>query len=361
MANPKEIVELTHAVRRLAISKINDINEINRETTFLALNALIEAARAGDAGRGFAVVANQVKHVSKRIGEVTDTLNKELTGSLKELTEVGDLMIDTMRTHDGQRCVDLALNMIDIIDRNLYERSCDVRWWATDSAVVECVAHESGATAAHATDRLSVILDSYTVYKDLWVINCDGRVLASGRRSAYPIGGSNVANESWFQAALKTHSGADYVASNIQTLSHLKHAQVATYSTAIRERGAVDGKILGALAIFFDWAPQADAVVKSVRLSADEWNRTRCMIVDSSFRVIASSDGRGILEETFPLRTDGRLAGFYSDNEQTTISFAATPGYETYRGLGWYGVVCQRTRTGGQIPTTSLAVRRATS
>lgn len=85
MANPRAIVDLTHEVRRLATGKIGDINDINRETTFLALNALIEAARAGEAGKGFAVVANQVKHVSKRIGEITDILNKELAGSLTRL------------------------------------------------------------------------------------------------------------------------------------------------------------------------------------------------------------------------------------------------------------------------------------
>ena len=64
VSNPKEIVELAHEVRRLASKKIDDINGINRETTFLAVNALIEAARAGDAGKGFAVVANQVKYVA---------------------------------------------------------------------------------------------------------------------------------------------------------------------------------------------------------------------------------------------------------------------------------------------------------
>ena len=147
MANPQAIVDLTHQVRKLATSKIGDINDINREANFLALNALIEAARAGAAGRGFAVVANQVKHVSQRIGEVTDSLNQELVGSLSSLTALGDLMIGRMQSHEGQRCADLALNMIDIIDRNLYERSCDVRWWATDSALVACLARCGGGGA----------------------------------------------------------------------------------------------------------------------------------------------------------------------------------------------------------------------
>ncbi|WP_311767772.1 methyl-accepting chemotaxis protein [Burkholderia sp. Bp8963] len=342
MANPQAIVDLTHAVKKLATGKIGDINDINRETTFLALNALIEAARAGDAGKGFAVVANQVKHVSKRIGDITDGLNKELAGALTRLTELGDSMIERMRSHEGQRCADLALNMIDIIDRNLYERSCDVRWWATDSAVVDCVMHESPAASAHASARLSVILDSYTVYKDLWVVNADGIVVASGRDATCPVRGRDVRDAHWFTAALKTRSGADYVASDIETLPWLSHAQVATYSTAIRAGGQAHGSVLGALVIFFDWAPQAAAVVGGVRLSDDEWARTRCMIVDASSRVIASSDGKGLLQEQFRLHTDGKPAGFYRMHNGTMVSFAATPGYETYKGLGWYGVICQQ-------------------
>ncbi|WP_321887779.1 methyl-accepting chemotaxis protein [Paraburkholderia bannensis] len=349
MSNPQAIVDLTHEVKRLATSKISDINDINRETTFLALNALIEAARAGDAGKGFAVVANQVKHVSRRISEITTALNKDLAGSLSTLTQLGDSMIDRLRSHDGQRCADLALNMIDVIDRNLYERSCDVRWWATDSAVVECLAArnaadsaDASAQAAHAAERLSVILDSYTVYRDLWVIDEHGVVIANGRHAQYPVRGQNVSETAWFKSAMKTKSGADYVAADIETLAALRQAQVATYATAIREHGRANGRVLGVLAVFFDWAPQAGAVVKGVRLSDEEWSRTRCMIVDSTFRVLASSDDKGILDERFRLQVEGKQAGYYRAHDGTVVSFAATPGYETYRGLGWYGVICQK-------------------
>ncbi|SDE35397.1 methyl-accepting chemotaxis protein [Paraburkholderia lycopersici] len=342
MSNPQAIVDLTHEVKRLASGKINDINDINRETTFLALNALIEAARAGDAGKGFAVVASQVKHVSTRISDITTGLNKELAGSLSKLTELGDNMIERMRSLDGQRCTDLALNMIDIIDRNLYERSCDVRWWATDSAVVECLADGSAGAASHACSRLEVILESYTVYRDLWVVDANGVVVANGRHSTYAVRGQNVAGAEWYKSAMKTASGSQYVASDVETLALLRNAQVATYSTAIREGGALDGRVLGALVIFFDWAPQAETVVKGVRLSEEEWRRSRCMIVDSSFRVIAASDGKGILDERFRLQTSGKSSGSYRDVDGSIVSFAATPGYETYRGLGWYGVISQK-------------------
>ena len=344
MANPQAIVDLTHQVRKLATSKIGDINDINREANFLALNALIEAARAGSAGRGFAVVANQVKQVSQRIGEVTDSLNKELVGSLSSLTALGEVMIGRIQSHEGQRCADLALNMIDIIDRNLYERSCDVRWWATDASLVACLADASAQASVHASQRLSVILDSYTVYKDIWVLDADGTIVASGRGEQYAVTGRNVARAPWFKAALNTASGEDYIAADVCAASLLHGAQVATYATAIREGGATHGKVLGALVIFFDWTPQAQAVVKGVRLSEAEWSRTRCMLLDSSFRVLASSDGEGVLSEVFPLHPDQRRAGFYRDGDMT-VSFAATPGYETYKGLGWYGVVCQRADT----------------
>jgi len=339
MSDPQEIVDLTYQVKKLAIGKISDINDINRETTFLALNALIEAARAGDAGKGFAVVANQVKHVSNRISEITGILNKELAGSLSKLTDLGDSMIERLRSHEGQRYADLALNMIDVIDRNLYERSCDVRWWATDSAIVDCVANPEASVQRYASQRLSVILGSYTVYRDLWIVDAKGTVVANGRPETYGVAGKSVAEVASFKAAMKTKNGDDYVAADVEALAMLRGAPVATYATAIRANGDANGHVLGALLIFFDWGPQASAIVKGVRLTDEEWKRTRCMIVDSAFRVIATSDDKATLGEHLKIETGGKKSGFYQALDGRMVSFAVTPGYESYRGLGWYGVI----------------------
>lgn len=321
MANPREIVELSHYIRKLANGKIADINDINRETTFLALNALIEAARAGEAGRGFAVVANQVKQVSTVIGELTNGLNKELAGALTRLTQLGDHMMHRLQENESDRHIDLALNMIDIIDRNLYERSCDVRWWATDTAVVDCLTHPGDAQAHHAAERLAVILNSYTVYLDIWVVNAQGTVVANGRSDRYAVRGQNISTLPVFRRAMATASGEEYEAADIMTLPALHNAAVATYATAIRQAGATNGQPLGALLIFFDWAPQSQAVVNSVRLTKEEWRYSRCLLLDSHHRIIASSDPQHQLGQPWILNVNGERTGCWHPEPGRTLAW----------------------------------------
>lgn len=333
------LIDLTRNVLDVASQKVSAIEDINRTTKMLAFNALIEAGRAGDAGRGFAIVANEVNSVSRQVSVVASELRTEIGQLVNRMATVGEDLMVRLR---GQRLADLALNMIEIIDRNLYERSCDVRWWATDKAVVDCVAKPSAGASAFASTRLGVILDSYTVYLDLWVADRDGRIIATGRPDRFPGAlETNVTDEAWFRRALTTRDGSDFAVVDVTTNSVLGDRTVATYATAIRRDGVVDGEVIGAMGIFFDWEPQARAVTTGVRLDPREAAGTRCLLVDATGRIIASSDGRGVLAETFKLETRGQPMGHYVDRLGRLVGFALTPGYETYRGLGWYGVVVQ--------------------
>lgn len=334
-----DIVEKTIEVRGVAVEKTRRIQQITGQMKILALNAMIEATRAGEHGRGFSVVAQEVRTVGDVVGTVARELEEHLAQRIHELQEQVESMAEQAA---GRRFVDLALNAIELIDRNLYERTCDVRWWATDSAVVDCAADPTEERARFASKRLGVILGAYTVYLDLWLCDLKGRVIASGRPDRFGAIGRDVSHERWFRRAVELRSGDDYVAADVGRQPVLGDAQVATYCASVRENGEANGRPLGVLAIHFDWEPQARAIVEGVRIAEEERETTRVMLIDADQRVIASSDGQGILAERLSLPSSGRRAGYHHAPDGSLVAFHATPGYETYRGLGWYGVIVRR-------------------
>jgi methyl-accepting chemotaxis protein len=73
----EKLTHLQSAVEEID-SVIQTINEIAEQTNLLALNATIEAARAGEAGKGFAVVASEVKSLANETHKMTDEISKKV-------------------------------------------------------------------------------------------------------------------------------------------------------------------------------------------------------------------------------------------------------------------------------------------
>jgi methyl-accepting chemotaxis protein len=117
-------------------ASMEEIHKINSMLRMIAFNSRIEAAKAGEAGKAFAIVSGEMRALSEQTAQVARKLRED-TG--KVIGEVQQLITDLATQVRGTRMSDLALTNIDLIDRNLYERSCDVRWWAIDSSLVDAL------------------------------------------------------------------------------------------------------------------------------------------------------------------------------------------------------------------------------
>ena len=144
-----------------------EIQRNKGDIQLISINGIILATDLGKAGTSFIPIFDQI----------TKTGNST-TGKMEELLSE---MSSDMLQQNLKALENLSKQAIDLIDRNLFERAADVRWWSTDHAFWTALQHSSNTNFDEASKRLGIINASYTMYRDLVIADANGRIVATSK------------------------------------------------------------------------------------------------------------------------------------------------------------------------------------
>ncbi|MBT3468107.1 MAG: cache domain-containing protein [Opitutae bacterium] len=310
-----------------------EIQRNKGDIQLISINGIILATDLGKAGTSFIPIFDQIT-----------TTGNSTTGKMEELLSE---MSSDMLQQNLKALENFSKQAIDLIDRNLFERAADVRWWSTDHAFWEALQNNKDENFEEASKRLGIINASYTMYRDLVIADSNGRIVANSKsENRDKLKRMNVSEQSWFRQGMQISRSVQFGVQDVCN-SDLENEETSLiYCGGILEDGQREGKVLGVLGIFFDWENLAGPILEGClpRIKNEVVEGGAAFYMNGEREIIASTDSDHFAigqEVNIPIENlkleDGESAsGIFTDKgRKFIIGSSKTQGYREYTGLGW--------------------------
>jgi chemotaxis signal transduction protein len=233
---------------------------------------------------------------------------------------------------------------IDIMDRNLYERANDCRWWALTSYFREAFDDKNSIISKkdEITSILKYINDLYTVYTNLLVFDKDGKVIAvSNEKEEYLVG--KVLTQEWVSNTLQLNDTSKYCVSKFEKTPLYGNEPTYIYCSAIRSFKN-EKQINGGIAIVFDSSFQFHAMLDETLPKDSDKNNLEgvfAFFTNRDKKIISSTNDEFIVDDYLDIEDkffEVENGGKYSEIIEFKGSYYAvgvrcSTGYREYKSV----------------------------
>lgn len=304
-----------------------DYNFVNEEIKNLIEYADDIIADLGDIIiNGELIAAKRQMYVLNPILDNLRDISTSLLNTIKKAAQNLELLVEQSLKFNLELSSKLS---IDIMDRNLYERANDSRWWALTPLFISELSSEIPDTK-RLNQTLNYINDLYTVYTNLFIYDKNGKIVASSKDAGI-IG--KVIKDETITKTLQNKNSQNYFVSEFAKTEFYNNQPTYIYHASINNTKTN----VGGIAVVFDSSAEFYAILND---SFTSNSKGMSLFIDSKGMVISSTNSS--LETTSHLPIDENTLQKITNNstfygivmmheKRYILASARSKGYREYK------------------------------
>ena len=227
---------------------------------------------------------------------------------------------------------------IDIMDRNLYERANDVRWWALTSTFKDILSKKNidENDVNKISDILKYINGLYTVYTNLFIYDKNGKIISVSNKNENHILNTYLDND-WFKKTIIKKESSKYVVSSFEKTKFYNEENSYIYNAPISNK---KNEVVGGIAIVFDSKPQFNDILNdSIPNSYEDVfslfvNKEDKKIISCSDNSHNIDDILNVDSDLFVINNNESIAKIISYNDcYYIVGVSCSNGYREYKSI----------------------------